>query len=388
MTAHSSAARRPRRVPASPAAILAQASAVALVAAALLLVAVSTAANLQARGLPLGLEFLGDRAGFKIADTVLPFGPEDTYLQAIGVAVANTVFLSALVCVAATVIGTALGVARLSANPLVAGLAAVWVEAMRNTPPVLLLIFLYAYWGQVMPVGGARELLPGLLVSIRGVAAPRLVAEWPLLGLAGALAAGAAVYGAAALAGRAAARRGRPRPHRAAAAGVIVLGALAAFAIHPPLRLETPAATGDDLAGGARLTPEFATVFAGLTVYTAAFIAEIVRSGVQSVPRGQWEAARALGLKERQILRLVAFPQMLRVIVPPMTSQYINTVKNSTLAIAIGYSEFMTVMGTVINRTNHPIEGTLIILLVYLALNLALAALLDLYNRRVQLEGR
>jgi len=388
MTAHSSAARRPRRVPASPAAILAQASAVALVAAALLLVAVSTAANLQARGLPLGLEFLGDRAGFKIADTVLPFGPEDTYLQAIGVAVANTVFLSALVCVAATLIGTALGVARLSANPLVAGLAAVWVEAMRNTPPVLLLIFLYAYWGQVMPVGGARELLPGLLVSIRGVGAPRLVAEWPLLGLAGALAAGAAIYGAAALAGRAAARRGRPRPHRAAAAGVIVLGALAAFAIHPPLRLEMPAATGDDLTGGARLTPEFATVFAGLTVYTAAFIAEIVRSGVQSVPRGQWEAARALGLKERQILRLVAFPQMLRVIVPPMTSQYINTVKNSTLAIAIGYSEFMTVMGTVINRTNHPIEGTLIIVLVYLALNLALAALLDLYNRRVQLEGR
>jgi general L-amino acid transport system permease protein len=368
--------------------VLAQAGAVALVAAALLLVAVSTAANLQARGLPLGFEFLGDRAGFKIADTVLPFGPEDSYLQAIGVAVANTVFLSALVCVAATFVGTALGIARLSANPLVAGLAAVWVEAMRNTPPVLLLIFLYALWGHVMPVGGARELAPGVLASIRGVAAPTLYAEWSPLALTAALAAAVAIFGAAGLAGRAAARRGRARPYRAAAAGVIVVGALAAFAVHPPLRLELPAANGDDLIGGARLTPEFATVFVGLTVYTAAFIAEIVRSGVQSVPRGQWEAARALGLKEAQTLRLVAFPQMLRVIVPPMTSQYINTVKNSTLAIAIGYSEFMTVMGTVINRTNHPIEGTLIIVLVYLALNLALAALLDVYNRRVQLEAR
>jgi len=125
-------------------------------------------------------------------------------------------------------------------------------------------------------------------------------------------------------------------------------------------------------------------VFFGLTVYTAGFIAEIVRSGIQAVPRGQWEAGRALGLDEGQILRLVVAPQTLRVITPPMTSQYINTVKNSTLAIAIGYSEFMTVMGTVINRTNQPLEGTLIIVAVYMAINLTLAAGLNLLNRRAQ----
>jgi general L-amino acid transport system permease protein len=301
----------PRRRPQGGRRLAVQASAIALVAAVLVLVAVTTASNLQARGIPVGFEFLGDRAGFKIADTVLPFSAEQSYLHAIVVAVANTLFLSLLVCALATVAGAALGIARLSDNPLVAGLSAAWVEAVRNTPPVLLLIFLYAAWSQVAPVEGTQTLLPGVQLSIRGLTI-----------------------------------------------------------------------------AGARLTPEFATVTVGLTIYTAGFIAEIVRSGIGAVPRGQWEAGRALGLREGQILARVIAPQMLRVIVPPMTSQYINTVKNSTLAIAVGYSEFMTVMGTVINRTNHALEGTLIIVGVYTALNLGLAAVLEQVNRRVQLPRR
>jgi general L-amino acid transport system permease protein len=302
----------PPRPPRSPVAwrdAVAQAAAVALVAAFLALMVVTTATNLQLRAIPTGFEFLGDRAGFKIADTVIGFSPDDSYLRAIVVGVANTLFLSVLVCIAATLVGALLGVARLSSNPLAAALAAVWTEAVRNTPPVLLLIFLYALWSQTMPVDGPRELLPGVVASVRGIAAPRL---------------------------------------------------------------------------GARLTPEFATAFFGLTVYTAGFIAEIVRSGIQAVARGQWEAGRALGLNERQILRLVIAPQTLRLITPPMASQYINTVKNSTLAIAVGHSEFMTVMGTVINRTNQPLEGTLVVVLVYLGINLILAASLELLNRRVQ----
>ncbi len=375
---------RPPRAPLAWQAVVGQSAAVALVAALVALMVATTLSNLQVRGIPTGFEFLGDRAGFKIADTVIAFAPDDGYLRAIAVGVANTLFLSLLVCVAATVVGALLGVARLSANPLVAALAAVWVEAVRNTPPVLLLIFLYALWSQAMPVGGAQEVLPGVLASVRGIAVPKLLAGVPAWALALGLLASVVLP---ILASLAAGRRTRPGARRPpfglAALGAVAIAWVAAAGLGG-WTLEVPRAEGDDLMGGARLTPEFATVFFGLTVYTAGFIAEIVRSGIQAVPRGQWEAGRALGLDEGEILRLVVAPQTLRVITPPMTSQYINTVKNSTLAIAIGYSEFMTVMGTVINRTNQPLEGTLIIVAVYMAINLTLAAGLNLLNRRVQ----
>lgn len=372
------------RPPVPVGALAAQSAAVALVAALVLLVVVTTFSNLQLRGIPVGFEFLGDRAGFKIADTVIAFAPDDGYLRAIAVGVANTLFLSLLVCLAATVVGALLGVARLSSNPLVAALAATWVEAVRNIPPVLLLIFLYAFWNQAMPVDGAREILPGVLASVRGVAVPRVLSGWPASGLALGLVASTAVLAlAAGAASRAHQRGGKAPPYRRAALAAVAVAWTAAVALGG-WTIELPRAQGDDLVGGARLTPEFATVFFGLTIYTAGFVAEIVRSGIQSVPRGQWEAGRALGLEEGQILRRVVAPQTLRVITPPMTSQYINTVKNSTLAIAIGYSEFMTVMGTVINRTNQPLEGTLIIVAVYMSINLTLAAGLDLLDRRAQ----
>jgi len=379
---------RPPRAPLAWQAVAAQSAAVALVAALLALVVATTLANLQLRGIPTGFEFLADRAGFKIADTVIAFAPDDSYLRAIAVGVANTLFLSLLVCIAATVVGALLGVARLSSNPLVAGLAAVWVEAVRNIPPVLLLIFLYALWSQAMPVGGAAELLPGVVASVRGVAVPRLLSTWSSGSLVLGLVASVAVLALASVASRRATRRGRKAPPYGRIALAAVAVAWAAVIGLGGWTIQLPRAQGDDLVGGARLTPEFATVFFGLTVYTAGFIAEIVRSGLQSVPRGQWEAGRALGLTEGQILRRVVAPQTLRVITPPMTSQYINTVKNSTLAIAIGYSEFMTVMGTVINRTNQPLEGTLIIVAVYMTINLLLAAGLDRLNRRALPERR
>lgn len=375
---------RPPRAPLAWQAVAAQSAAVALVSALLALVVVTTLSNLQVRGIPTGFEFLGDRAGFKIADTVIAFSPDDSYLRAIAVGVANTLFLSLLVCLAATVAGALLGVARLSTNPLVAALAAVWVDAVRNTPPVLLLIFLYALWSQAMPVGGAQELLPGVLASVRGVAVPKLIAGVPAWALGLGLLASIVVPALASLAAGRRTRPGARRPPYGLATLSAVAVAWLAAGVLGGWTIELPHADGDDLAGGARLTPEFATVFFGLTVYTAGFIAEIVRSGIQAVPRGQWEAGRALGMNEGQILRLVVAPQTLRVITPPMTSQYINTVKNSTLAIAIGYSEFMTVMGTVINRTNQPLEGTLVIVGVYMAINLTLAAGLNRLNRRVQ----
>ncbi len=152
----------------------------------------------------------------------------------------------------------------------------------------------------------------------------------------------------------------------------------------PSASVELPKANGPDIVGGFILSPEFFTLITGLTFYTSGFVAEIVRTGLQSVTRGQWEAAYALGLSRGRTLRLVVIPQMLRVIIPPMTSQYINIVKNSTLVIAIGYADFMVVTGTVINKTSHAIEGTVIIIAVYLAINLSLSALMNQVNRRVQ----
>ena len=176
MSGQAAAPPRPPRAPIAWHGVAAQSAAVALVAAFLALVVATTLSNLQTRGIPTGFEFLGDRAGFKIADTVLAFSPDDRYLRAIAVGVANTLFLSLLVCIGATIVGALLGVARLSANPLVAALAAVWVEAVRNTPPVLLLIFLYALWSQALP-GAPQELLPGVFASVRGIAMPRLDAR-------------------------------------------------------------------------------------------------------------------------------------------------------------------------------------------------------------------
>lgn len=295
---------------------LLQGLAVAAALGALALVAVTTLENLRARGLPLGLDFLVERAGFSVAETVLPFSPEDIALWAIAVGAVNTLFVSAIVCVGSTGLGLLLGIARLSENPLVARLAQVWVEGVRNTPPILLLIFIYTLWSQALPPEAVLQLGPATL-TMRGLTVPALNA-----------------------------------------------------------------------AGQATLTPELATILLGLTLYTTGFVAEIVRGGIQSVPRGQWEAARALGLGYAQTLRLVIIPQTLRAILPPMTSQYINIVKNSTLALAVGYTDFLTIMGTLINTSSHAVEGTLIIVAVYLAINLSISAALNRYNRRVALRER
>lgn len=370
-------ARRPR----GP--MLAQAGVLALVLAALAFVGLTATANLKARGIPLGLDFLADPAGFSVAETVLPYSSADPVAWAITVGVGNTLFVSALVIAFSSVLGLLLGVARLSENPLVAGLAKVWVEGVRNTPPILMLIFVYTIWWQLAPADRAVAALPGTLVSIRGLAVPALATPWSagvlaLAGLLGVLTAGLVLAGAT--------------PSRARRAAAAVLGlatvALLALTADGAFAVNLPTASGSDITGGARLTPELFAILFGLTLYTTGFIAEIVRGGINGVPGGQWEAARALGLGPVSVLRLVVLPQTLRLIVPPMTSQYINVIKNSTLALAVGYTDFLTIMGTVINKTSHAVEGTMIIILVYLAINLSLSAVLNWYNRRVAIEER
>lgn len=351
------------------------------------MVIATTIGNLEARGIPIGFDFLQGRAGFTIAEALLPYSPDDSNLWAIAVGIGNTVAVSLLVIFLATITGTLLGIARLSDNPLVAFFAKVWVEAARNTPLLLLLLFVYTIWW-TLPADFGGEVMPGVYASMRGLVVPWFDAPWDerstAFGVFGIILALIAARIAATRAGRASGRRPAYVLATAGASGAIVL---LAFLLTGGA-VEWPQAGETGVVGGVTLTPETATLLLGLVFYTTGFIAEIVRSGINAVPKGQWEAARALGLPNRRILRLIIIPQMMRVIVPPMTSQYINVVKNSTLALAIGYSDFMVVMGTVINKTSRAVEGTTIIIIVYLAINLSLSSVMNAYNRRVMIKER
>lgn len=353
--------------------------------------AMATAANLKARGIPLGIGFLWKPAGFQIAETILPYAPTDPNWWAAAVGVANSLFVSLFVIVLASILGLAIGVGRLSTNPLVSGVCRIWVEIARNTPLVVLLIFVYALWWQVLPqVREAWTLLPGVHVSLRGLSLPAIrwsgaYAEllWPVLMSVAAIAA------LAFLARRRRAASGQRTP--VASIGFAILAtSLALFALldQNRLSLEVPEFGRANFVGGWQLTPEMTTILVGLTFYTAGFIGEIVRGGINAVKKGQWEAAAALGLSRGQTYRLVVIPLALRTIVPPMNSQYINVVKNSTLAIVVGYQDFMTIMTTMINKTSHAIEGIVMILGVFLVINLGMSLVLNSYNRRIAIVER
>jgi len=376
---------QPRRTPLEARSLITQIAVFALCLGALAAVGLTTVSNLRARGIPFGFDFLFDRAGFTVAETVLPYDPANTNAWAIIVGVGNTLFVSILVALASTVLGTGLGIGRLSQNPLVAGFAQVWIEGVRNTPPILLLIFLYTMWWTLFPAGEVVQLAPGVLASIRGVATPSL--HGPGYAVP-ALLIGASclvVLITRSLAGDRVSLRDRATFIPAAL--VLTAGAALAMAA-PQINVDWPARAGADIIGGLSLTPELFTIVFGLTLYTTGFVAEIVRGGLEAVPRGQWEAARALGLRSNTTLRRVIIPQMMRMIIPPMTSQYINVIKNSTLALAIGYTDFMTIMGTMINKTNHAVEGTGLIIAIYLLINLGASILLDRYNRRAAIRER
>lgn len=357
---------------------------------AILLLAMTTVANLRARGIPLGFAFLGAPSGMPIAESLIRYSLDSTYARALLVGLVNTLVVSVLVILLASLLGLFLGIARLSGNPAVAALARGWVEIARNTPLLVLLLFVYGLWSLLPDARDAFQPLPGTFLSQRGLVIPHVSLGAAPTHLA--LLAGGSL--ALLLLARRAARRvqdrsGR-RPRFVAAALVAVAGAAGFLWFAGMLRpgIEWPEFRRFNFVGGQELSPEFATLVAGLTLYTAGFIGEIVRGGILAIQRGQWEAAGALGLSRAQTLRLVVIPLALRVMVPPLNSQYINVVKNSTLAIAVGYQEFFTVAGTVINRTSHAIEGIVLILGTYLLVNLSLSAVLNWYNRRLALAGR
>ena len=307
----------------------------ALFVAALVALAGALYANLtqglRALGLSLSFDFLRVEAGFGISEGPR-YQPGDTYARAFWVGVANTLRVSALGIVGATILGALIGVARLSSNWLVRRLATAYVEAVRNVPLLLQLLFWYgAVFLNLPPVRQAVTWLGVIHISQRGVYLPRPV--WTGSGVG----------------------------------------------------LEVPVLQGFNFQGGMRLSPEFGALLLGLTVYTAAFIAEVIRGALQSVPRGQWEAAGSLGLTRGQILRLVVVPQALRVIVPPLTSQYLNLTKNSSLAIAIGFPDLFNVGHTILNQTGQSVPVFAMIMGTYLSMSLFTSLLMNLYNRRVRL---
>ena len=373
-------------------ALIIQAVALGAVAALAGYLVANAVANLEERKIASGFGFLAREAGFEIGETTLiTYSAAGSYARALAVGLAYTFRVALIGVVLATVLGTLVGLARLSSNWLLARLAATYVEVLRNVPLLVQLFFWYAMITENLP--GPREAaspLPGVFLSNRGVALPVLAPHAAHGWMLAALVIGCALAWVLAVwARRRQARTGRPF-HSFYAGLAIVLGLpLAVFlAAGAPLALERPQLAGFNFTGGMTLTPEFAALLAGLVIYTAAFIAEIVRAGVLAVHRGQFEAAYALGLRRPLALRLGVLPQALRVIVPPLTSQYLNLTKNSSLAVAIGYPDIVSIANTAINQTGQAIEGIAIIMAVYLTISLSISAFMNWYNRRIALVER
>ncbi len=346
-------------------------------------------ANMAARGLQFGFGFLDRSAGIPIGEAVIPYEPADTYRRALLVGLLNTLRVAVVGIALCTVLGIALGIARLSSNPLLRGLVGGYIEVIRNTPLVLQLVFWHAIILQLPSVRAAISPLPGVFLSQRGLKLPVFLADGALLAVFAALVAGAVVW-------LALLRRERARQLATGERRSTVLPGLAALLGLPALSMliaglptwNWPELTGFNFEGGVTLSPEFFALLVGLVVYTSAFIAEIVRAGIQSVHKGQWEAARALGLPPGRIMRLVILPQALRVIIPPLTSQYLNLTKNSSLAVVIGYPDLVSVANTSINQTGQAVEVITIFMAVYLIISLVTSALMNMYNRAVALKER
>ncbi len=351
----------------------------------------NTLHNLSTRHIQVGFDFLSREAGFEIAEAHLAYDPSNTYGRALLVGLLNTLWVSALGIVAATLLGTLVGIARLSTNWLVARLASAYVEFMRNIPLLLQLFVWYGLITELLPpVREALALGDLAFLSQRGLryAWPEPATGWSA---AGWTLAGAAVL---AVAWRYAARRrqqatGAQWPVLWPSCALLLgLPLLAWFAGGAPTALDRPVLGGFDFQGGRSLSPEFMALLVGLSTYTAAFIAEVVRGGILSVPRGQAEAAMALGLRSGQRLRLVTMPQALRVILPPLTSQYLNLTKNSSLAVAIGYPDLVAVANTTMNQTGQAIEAIAILMAAYLTISLSISLLMNWYAARVRLVER
>jgi general L-amino acid transport system permease protein len=336
----------------------------------------NTLDNLQTRGIASGFGFLRSSAGFDVTMSLIPFGEGASIARAFLVGLLNTLLVSAIGIVLATVLGFAVGFARLSPNWLLARIAGAYVEVLRNVPLLLQIFFWYFAVLRALPAPRASMALGDIaFLNNRGLylAWPTADAGWALAGFVVATALAVWCY-----------RTGRTRRGGAAVAGALAALGWLVFGAG----WDRPALIGFNFTGGVALIPEFVALVLALSTYTASFIAEIVRAGVQSVPKGQVEAASALGLGAGDRMRFVVLPQALRVVVPPLTSQYLNLVKNSSLAAAIAYPELVSIFaGTVLNITGQAVEAIAMTMAVYLTISLVIAGMMGWYNRTVMQRG-
>ena len=349
----------------------------------------NTQANMQARGIQSGFDFLGASAGFDIGERLIDYDPSQSYGKAIWVGVLNTVKVALAGIVFTTLLGVALGVGRFSRNALVRGLCYGYVEVFRNVPLLLQLLMWYLVFIELLPASNEALTLGGLAFLSKG----GLSLPWPTAGL-GPVLLGLAV---GALAGVLWRRRVQKRFEATGQDGDrlwVPLALLLVFALlgwvlaGMPREWSVPEQLPFMVDGGIALTPEFLALLIGLTTYTAAFVAEVVRGGVQSVSRGQDEAATALGLNPRQKMKLVVLPQAMRVIIPPLTNQYLNLTKNSSLAVVVGYPDVVSIANTTINQSGRAVECIAIIMLVYLSTSLTTSLIMNEYNRRKAIRER
>lgn len=341
----------------------------------------SMVTNMARVGISPGFDFLWRPTNFGIGETLIAYSPESSFARAILVGLLNTLSVSIAGCILATLLGVALGIARMSANPLLSGSVRAYIELIRNTPLLLQLFFWSASFKALPAARQALEPLPGFFLSNRGIYLPALqVVDGRTAGLA-LLAAALALFTLIRL-------RRRISGALAGASALAVLLLLGYFlASAGAMRADVPVLKGFNIAGGLSLTTEFSALLVGLFVNASALVAEIVRSGIQSVPRGQWEAAESLGLHRSQIFRRIVLPQALRVITPLMTSNYLSLVKNSSLAVAIGYPDLVSIINTAANQTGQALETILIMASIYLAISLAMSYAMNRYNARYALRG-
>ncbi len=350
----------------------------------------NTLHNMQVRGIQSGFDFLTGPAGFDIGESLFPFDSSEPYWQAFLVGLANTLRVAIIGIILTTILGTLLGIGRFSRNALVRGLCYAYVEFFRNVPVLLQLLMWYLLFTEVLPAAQDAWTLGPLFLSKGGLSFPIPIWEighlWGVIGMvAGAVLAW--LYR-------------RWSFHQFEATGklksmfwvpfsiFVVVGVLAWFAGGGPAQFNFPLKGEFSIEQGGSLTPEFLSVLLGLTVYTAAFVAEVVRAGISSVSRGQGEASAALGLNQGQTMQLVMLPQALRVIIPPMTNQFLNLTKNSSLAVAIGYPDVVSIANTALNQTGRAVECISIVMLVYLSTSLTTSLLMNWYNSRSAIKER
>ncbi|RWX75626.1 amino acid ABC transporter permease [Neorhizobium lilium] len=354
-------------------------------------IAQNTIHNLQRANIASGFAFLKGRAGFDIGQSLIAYSSDSTYGRALVVGILNTLQVAIIGIITASIVGFIVGIARLSKNWLIAKLAQVYVEVFRNIPPLLVIFFWYKGVLTILPQARDSLHLPlGSYLNNRGLFVPT-----PILGAGTWMMLVALLIGIvctvviARWAKKRQMRTGQPFHTVWTGIALIVGLPLVTFlALGSPITFDFPIAGKFNLTGGSVLGPEFMSLYLALSFYTAAFIAEIVRAGIRSVPKGQTEAANALGLRSNAVTRLIVLPQALRIIIPPLTSQYLNLTKNSSLAVAVGFSDVVAIGGTMLNQTGQAVEIVALWLVIYLSISVSTAIFMNWFNTKMALVER